>query len=140
MTVGTYSPHEVILTLGGIIFTGFADGTYISVTCDDNFEKKRGADGIVNRINKKIEDYTVNATLKQTSPTNNGLTTAYLIDRETNQGKLPLLMKDLNGTTLLFSPQAWIVKLPDVEYSDTLTNRVWKIDAAEATFIVGGNL
>lgn len=137
----TYDPKQVILTFGGVIFTGYAEGTFVSIAGNgDKFEKSRGADGGVDRVNKNANDYSVTVTLKQTSPTNDALSIIMNADIVSNTGKFPLTIKDLGGTTLFTTAQAWIAKDPDDEYSDSMSTREWRIDTGIAAKITGGNI
>lgn len=139
--VRTYDPKLIVVTFGTIIFTGFASGTFLTITGNgDKFEKDRGADGTVDRINKNASDYSVAVTLKQTSLTNDALSTLMNTDILTNAGKLPMTVKDLNGTELFFAAQAWIAKDPDDAYGDALDSREWRIDTGIAAKFTGGNI
>lgn len=139
--VRTYDPKLVVITLGTILMAGFAEGTFLTVERNgDGFEKSRGADGTVDRINKNAFDGSATITLKQTSLTNDLLSAIYNADILTNLGKLPLLVKDLNGTTLVSAPQAWIRKDANLEYGDSLGNREWVIDTGPFAVLIGGNI
>lgn len=140
--VRTYDPKTVIVTFGPVVFTGFAEGTFIQVTGNgDKFEKSRGADGTVDRINKNAFDYSVAITIKQTSLTNDALSAVLTQDVLTNTGKYPLTIKDLNSAAIFFfAPQAWIAKDPDDSYADTLSNREWRLDTGPAEKFTGGNI
>ena len=139
--VRTYDPKLVIVTFGAIPITGFAEGTFVSIAGNgDRFEKSKGADGTVDRVNKNANDYAVTITIKQTSLTNDLLSAVLNADLLSNTGKFPLTIKDLNGTALFFAPQAWIAKDPDDEYSDTLSSREWRIDTGPGTKFTGGNI
>ncbi len=139
--VRTYDPKLIIITFGVIPVTGYAEGTFVNIAgAGDAFEKTRGADGGVDRVNKNQADYRVTITLKQTSITNDLLSAAFNADRLTNVGKKALLIKDLNGTTLFSAAQAWIAKDPDDEFSDTMSNREWMIDTGIAAKLTGGNI
>jgi len=139
--VRTYDPKLIIMTFGPVIFTGYAEGTFVAITGNgDKFEKSRGADGTVDRINKNAFDYSVAVTVKQTSLTNDALSAILIADMVANAGKHPLLIKDLNGTELFSAAQAWIAKDPDDEYSDSLSSREWRFDTGIASKFTGGNI
>jgi hypothetical protein len=141
LNVRTYDPKKVIITFGSIILTGVMDGTFITVTQNgDSFEKLKGADGGVDRVNKNANDYSVAITLKQTSPSNDALSSAHIADKLSNTGKQPLTIKDVNGTSLFFARQAWVAKEPDPEYSDSISGREWRLDTGVAEQFIGGNL
>jgi hypothetical protein len=138
--VKTYDPKLVRITFGVISFSGYADGTFISMAQNgDGFEKVRGADGTVDRINKNASDYAMTFTLKQTSRTNDALSLIVAADKELNTGVLPLSITDLGGTTLFFAESAWVGKEPDSEFSSDLSHREWRIDTGPAKKFDGGS-
>lgn len=139
--VRTYDPKQVVVTFGPVIVTGYASGTFIQIARNgDLFEKVRGADGGVDRVNKNAGDFSVTLTLKQTSITNDALSGVLEQDRLTNTGKFPLLIKDLNGLSLFTAPQSWIGKDPDDEFSDSMSNRQWRFDTGISVKVSGGNI
>ena len=139
--VRTYDPKLVIVTFGAIPIFGFMSGTFISITrSGDVFEKDKGADGTIDRVNKNANDFRIALTIKQTSLTNDALSVVLLADQTSNTGKYPFTIKDLNGTALFFAPQSWIAKDPDDEYSDSLVGREWLFDTGVAEKFTGGNI
>jgi hypothetical protein len=138
--LGTFDPKLVIITFGPIIMTNFADGSFIEISGKGGFEEQQGADGSENRINKNVTGYDVKVTLQQTSITHEALSVAYDIDKLTNQGKQPLTIKDLNGTSLFSSMQAYLKKKPDTTRGNSLGAYSWEFRAPHATYNVGGNL
>jgi hypothetical protein len=138
--VRTFDPKQVAITFGPLILTGFASGTFVNITRDgDTFEKHRGGDGGVDRVNTNVNDYRVTITLKQTSQSNLALSALLSSDQVNNSGVLPLIVKDVSGNSLFTAPQAWIAKDPDDEYSDTMSNREWMFDTGISAKISGGN-
>lgn len=139
--VRTYDPKAIVVTFGPVILTGFAEGTFVAITRNGNkFEKVRGADGGVDRVNKNANDFGVTMTLKQTSLSNDALSAIMIQDGLSNTGKYPLTVKDLLGTTLFFAAQAWIAKDPDDELSDEMSPREWLFETGIASKFTGGNL
>ena len=139
--VRTYDPKLIVVTFGAIIFTGFPEGAFIKIVRNgDKFEKSKGADGSIDRINKNSFDFRVTATLKQTSLTNDLLSISSAADALSNLGVLPFTVKDLKGLTLFFAPQAWIAKDPEDEFGDSLTPRVWEFDTGVASKFTGGSI
>ena len=136
----TYDPKKISITFGSIIFTGFAEGDFIEVTTEDNFEMQKGADGTENRINKSVTGADINVTLQQTSITNDALSAAFLNDKLTNGGIASFTMKDLQGNSLVFSAQAYIKKYSDQTFGDSLGTRQWNFRLTQAEIFVGGNL
>lgn len=138
--VRTYDPKKIVIIFGATIVTGYAEGTFVSIARNgDLFEKVRGADGGVDRVNKNANDFSVTLTLKQTSPTNLALSLLATADQAANAGVLPMVIKDLGGATLFVAAQAWIAKDPDDEESDGMSTREWKFDTGIAAKLSGGN-
>lgn len=140
LTVRTFDFKKVVMTFGVVTFSGFMSGTAISVKASGNaFEKDKGADGTVDRINTNATDYSVSATLKQTAPINAVLSAILATDQQSNSGVAPLTIVDLNGTTQFTAPQAWLVKNPDADFGDSLNGREWTIETGPAAYLLGGN-
>ncbi len=142
MAVKTYDPKQVIVTFGGVPISGFADGTFISVSPNnDRFTKAVGADGEVARSKSVDYSHEVTLTLLQTALSNAYLTGILTADQLTNEGKLPLSITDLSGTTLMLWPEAWIRVEPDVEFAKETGERAWVFDTGQpAVNVIGGNL
>ena len=138
--VATYDPKQVVTAWGTLIVSGFSDGTFIKISRNGAlFEKKRGADGTVERVNKNAFDFTVTCNLQQTAATNLTLSAAAAADQLSNTGVLNLTIKDLLGATLFEAPQAWISKDPEDEFSTDLTGREWTFETGPAGKLTGGN-
>ena len=139
MAFKNYDPGRVVVTFRGILLTGLMDGTFVSAErTEDAFEMSVGVAGDVTRVRNRNKTGTVTATIMAESPSNNLLSAVALADESTGLGYGSLLIKDLNGTTLVASPQAWIRKLPVTEYADTASSREWAFDCSELTMLVGG--
>lgn len=138
-----YSPDLITLTWGGIAFAGYADGTFVTAERDeDAYTKKTGATGAVVRVRSLNHGGSVKVVLQQSSYTNDLLTAAYVTDQSFGSFLTqPLMLKDLNGTTLIHCANAWIKKLPSIEFGKDLSNREWTFDCANIdTFVVGGSI
>lgn len=140
--VNTYDPKQLIIVFGGVPITGYADGTFVTVTPNaERFTKVVGADGEVTRTKSNDFTHEVTITLKQSSLSNDYLSTIMNADRLSNLGKLPLQIKDINGTTLWNWSQAWIRQPPDSEFAKELGERAWIFDTGSADLEqIGGSL
>jgi len=139
--VRTYDPKLIIANFGSVPFTGYQEGTFISAErSGDIFEKSKGADGGIDRINKNAFDFRITVTLKQSSITNDILSGIMTADMLSNAGKFFFRIQDLNGTMLFYAPQAWIAASPNLEYSDSLSGREWVFDTGVAELFIGGNI
>jgi hypothetical protein len=146
MSVRTYNPQSVILTVGGVPLSGFADGTFVRVERkNDSFSMVSGADGVVSR--SKMNDYsgTVTITLAQTSPSNAMLSAFAAADELTNKGIFPISCMDASSSvisgeySLHFSAYGWVKKPASVEYGKDVSNREWTLDCADLMMFAAGN-
>ena len=140
MALSTFDPASVVITVGGVPISGYADGTFALLTRSvDAWSMVTGADGLTTRVKSNNRSGTLTLTLTQTSPSNDVLSGFAVADELSNSGVVPILIKDLSGTTVLFSATGWVQKFPDVEYSNILTNREWILGLADIDVFVGGN-
>lgn len=136
----TFDPKQVKVQFGAITLSGFAKGTAIKVSTDgDDFTLEKGIDGEYERINNNNNLLTIEVTLKQTDPTNDLLSAHRQLDKSTNIGMVPFLIKDMGpGGTTLVGGLAHIKKAPDLVVADTLQPRTWVFEGP-GKFYLGGN-
>lgn len=140
MTVRTFDPKSVVVSIGGVPISGYADGTFLEVTADtQQFSKITGSDGYTTRVKTNNYGGVITLTLSQSSPSNDVLSAFLSADRVSNAGVVPILIKDLSGTTVLFSATGWIQQFPDITFGNTINNRAWAFDLAEMDIFIGGN-
>lgn len=134
-----YDPGLVVMTWKGIQIYGFMDGTFIKAErSEDAYKMEVGAGGDVTRTRSRNRTGMVTATLQAASPVNDLLSAQALIDEKFGTGYGPLMVKDLNGTTLISASIAWIKKLPDAEYAADASSREWVFDCASLAMSLGG--
>lgn len=140
--VGTYDIRKLIVTLGPILITGWADGECFSIVqSEDSFEMQRGSDGQVERYAKNVSDAEITLTLLPSSLANEALSALHATDKLTGLGKVPFLMKDLNSATSIATYlQAWITKNPDMSAGNTAVQREWVIHTGPGLWLVGANI
>lgn len=140
MSVRTYDPKQVVITVGGVPMSGFADGTFLEVQReDDAYTKVVGADGYTTRTRSNNRSGSITLTLKQSSPSNDVLSGFAILDEATNTAVLPIFIKDLSGNSTFFSAQGWVKKFANSTYGKDLDNREWTIDCADFDVFVGSN-
>ena len=138
---GTYDPSQVVVTVGGIPISGFADGTFINISrMNDAFTKVTGAQGETARAKSSDRSGEMTLTLLQTSDSNTSLSALALVDEQTNAGVVPVIVKDLSGNSTYFTGNGWIRKIADSEFSKEITNREWVFDLADMDVLVGGTV
>lgn len=136
----TYNFKKVILTWGPYRIRGFMPDSEIQVELDeDTFTKETGADGEVARSQSNAEGGVVTVMLQQTSPSNDDLSEAALLDRKNGDEVWPLQIDDLNGNSLVFAEEAWIMKPANGTWGKAYTGREWRFDCAQMTeYHIGG--
>lgn len=140
MATKTYSPDQVTVVVNGVILTGYADGTFITVSRDeDSFMKKVGADGEVARTANANRSGTLVLTLLQSSSGNDALSAMLLADETSRSGIGAIIIKDNSGTTIAAGADAWIKKLANAEFGKELGSREWTIDVGRLDLFLGGN-
>ncbi|MEM3318264.1 MAG: phage protein, partial [Thermoplasmatales archaeon] len=82
---------------------------------------------------------TLTITLAQTSPSNDVLSGIFNLDKLSNQGIVPILIKDMSGNTVIFSATGWIQSFPDMSFGNEINDRSWIFDLANIDMFIGGN-
>lgn len=140
MGVRTFDPKSVIITIGGFVMSGFADGTFLEITADkQQFTKVTGADGFTTRVKSNDYGAVMTLTLSQSSPSNDVLSGILALDRAANAGVVPIFVKDMSGSTVFFAATGWIQQFPDSSFGNEINNRGWTIDLADVDIFIGGN-
>lgn len=141
MAIQTYDPKLVIVTYGGVTITGFADKKFVEVDLPDiGFEGFTGAYGEGGRVVKNSQKGTCKLTLLQVSAANDILTGFWFADLATLTGAKTLSVTDVNGTSKLFAPGAYIKRLPNMSFSTDVESREWELEfVAVGDMVVGSN-
>ena len=137
-----YDPKKVTVNLGGHIAQGFADGTFISVSRNNQtWNLVSGASGETARAKSNDFSGTIEITLLQTSETNDFLAGKMLADEgPLNAGKFAFGIIDANGTTIVGAAECWVQQPPTIEYGKDLGDRVWTLEAGQLIMKPGGTL
>jgi hypothetical protein len=138
--LGTFDFRKLNVILGATQITGFADGDSLIVEEDNPaFNTAPGADGHVDRVKNNANSLTITCSLRQTSPTNQLLSALHAADRAAS-ATLPLMIKDRNGTTLIFAKDAWIERFSKAAFGNEAKTREWVIKTgSQYTVNLGGN-
>lgn len=144
MSVRSYDPKMILTTVGALPMTGFADGTFLKVEMnEDAFSLQVGADGEAARSRSNNNSAKITITLLQTSPANDLLSALYASDRliPGRTGIVPLMIKDLLGTTLFAAVSCWITKVAPAEYAKEAGSREWVLETDDLQVAyVGGSI
>ena len=135
-----YDPGRISMTWNGVPVIGLGPSTFVKcVRNEDAFKQVVGAQGDVVDVRNRNRSGVVTFTVLDASPTNDFLTVLALSDELTGLAVGALMIKDLNGTTLVKCANARIKKFPDVEFAADGGTNDWAIQCAEIGFFVGGS-
>ncbi len=137
----TYAAAEVKTTFGPHSVTGTNDGDFINIEpISDGIVSQAGADGEVVRSMSADQRCRVTITVQQGSPSNDFFSGAYHADRVSGgRAVLPLIIRDLRGTTVFAAAKAWVTKLPSSGFAKEAGSREWVLETDRADYHVGGN-
>lgn len=139
--IKTYDPGKFVIAFKGVPLVGYGENFFKLTQDEDAFMKKVGASGEVARARNQNRTGKVEVTLMQTSLSNDYLSTMFRLDKDLGLGAGTLTVADLSGTTIVSIEDAWISKLPDLEFGKELAERTWTFDTGQIViFNVGGNV
>lgn len=137
-TVNTYSPKDVILTIGGYQMTGW--DTIVVNRSVKGFSVVRGIRGKNTRVRNTDSSATIGISLLQSSQGNDVMSDIHQQDLVNGTGRLALTLKDNSGRSVFSSNEAFIVGFPASRFSGQFEYRDWEIFAQSTdTFTIGGN-
>lgn len=140
MPVKSYDPSQVMVVFGGRVLSGFAEGTKVTVEHEeDAWTTQIGVDGEGTRSKSNNRSGTITVQLMQSSDDNAFLYGIYELDRTSNAGALPMMVKDGSGSSLHMAETAWISKLPAAEYGVEAGAREWAFKTDILVSALGGN-
>lgn len=136
-----YDPFRIAMSFRGIPLLAPQEGTFlVAERMEDAYSMAVGSTGDVTRVRSRNRTGSLTVTLQQSSPTNDQLSAIAALDERSNLGYGEFFAKDMNGTTIVQAPVAWIRKVANVEYGDEALPREWVFDCAELFMLVGGAL
>lgn len=136
----TYDPNGVTVTFTGANIHGFVDGSFVKAERDESaFFLQIGADGEYARAKNRNRAGKITIILQQTSVSNDTFAAAAVLDELGNGGHGALIVKDLNGTTLLNAKEAWVDKIAPLDFGKDLGQREWVLRTGSLDIFVGGN-
>lgn len=140
---GTYDPKLVVVSWGPVLFSGFADGTFINaVRNNQSVNLGIGSTGDGARAISNDKSGIVTLTLLQTAKVNALLSAIGQADELVGSGVHPLLIKDLKGLDLVAAINMWIQKTPDYNRGREIGdgNTAWAFETDELNIFHGGLL
>lgn len=140
-TVKNYSPDLVDVVFKGILITGFAEGTFISIEREvDTFTKKVGSLGDVARTRSLNKSGKITITVMDTHPINDALATVIAADEATGLQYGPFSMKDRSGNTVARATEAWCMRVPKIARAQATGNVEYVFEAASIFIVHGGSV
>lgn len=137
-SVNTYSPTDVTLAFGGYVLTGWN-----TINIQRVYSGFIPVDGINNkntRVRNTNTAAVINFSCLQTGDANDLLSQLHALDLQTGAVRIALTLKDLSGSSIFTSSEAYILGYPEVVYSDSFEWRVWTLRCTSSEeYLVGGN-
>jgi len=133
--VRSYDSMEVNLVVGGVVITGVASGSWITVErSEDDFTEYTGAQGEVAMAESNNRTGEITVTLDNTSPS-----CAYLYGLSKKRGKAALVdvaVIDANedGGIMMSAPEARVRRPANYESGNEITEREFVIFCADLDF------
>lgn len=139
MSLRVYDGKSVVVTVGTFILEDVESVT--PARNEDAFTLKMGVSGSGARSKTNNQSGRFMIVLMQTSPSNDLLSALHILDESTPNGDgiVPVIVKDLNGTSLHTGAHCWIVKGPDAENAAEAGDREWILETDKLISFHGGN-
>ncbi len=139
MSVQTYDPKDLAVTVDGRILTGLGEEMIAAERLNPQVESVAGAQGDVARAMTNDKRGSVTIQVLATSPANLILSDIVNDDGVNGSNRIfPLLVKDNRGSDVLGAEDAWIENPPRTVYSKTIEMREWVIQCAQLDMVIGG--
>jgi hypothetical protein len=133
MSVKTYNPKEVRVTIAGLIVSGYGDSTSVTITRNEpnRYNEHVGAQGEVSRTATTNRTALLKIVLKQTSPFNQTMQT---IEATLNAAKFHVQVSNKSDLKYLAGgTECWIKTMPDKELGGEEQMREWGIFISDFT-------
>ena len=135
----TFDPSQLSVVFGTSAMVGFAEDTMISVeTEDQQYNDNTDIHGNVTRYKVNRNTARITLTLTESSVSNDVLSNYAELDRASDAGSFPIMIKDPNGTTLFSSTSGYVLQKPSVDFGMEAKNREWQIKATNVSNFIGG--
>ena len=137
MSIATYTPAHVTLTLGGHVVSGWDQITVRRNV--QGFKHIAGIRGSGTRVRNKDSSATLSVELAQTSNTNTIFSQIHQLDLSQGTGRLELMLRDADGDFVFQSNTGYIAGYPEAGFAGDILTRTWTINCQSSTLFVGGN-
>lgn len=134
-----WSAANIVIVFKEALITGFADDTFCTIERDeDAFTPTVGAEGDVVRNQNLNKMGTVTVMVLRESTANQLLSQYAVLDEATGIAYGQMQVKDLNGTLLAHSEEAWIQKLPSLDLAKETAAHEWVFRCAKLELTLAG--
>ncbi len=142
LPLGTYDPTKVNISFGGVTVDGFAEGTFIKATRNNDAWAWKGSNsGGGGRSRNPDKSGRLEFTLHAQSPSNGYLTQIARLDELTGTGVRSCAVKDRTSfTSNCFAGKAWIEKIPDFERGREIGEVTWILECDELDIYHDGSI
>jgi hypothetical protein len=141
--VRNWDATQLIMVFMGIgVSTGFDENEFLEMEPEaELFGHKVGADGEVTRFRNNNRVNKITLKLMQTSIANTLLSAVANLDQNTpgGAGIGPMLVQDLQGTSLFAAQYCWISKMPKRTFAREVQVREWELTAVLAAELDGNS-
>jgi hypothetical protein len=132
----------LMVFMGIAVDTGFDENEFLDVEPEaELFGHKVGADGEVTRFRNNNRVVKITLKLMQTSIANTLMSALANLDQNTpgGAGIGPMLIQDLQGTSLFAAEFCWISKMPKRTFAREVQVREWEMTAIISTEVDGND-
>lgn len=129
MSVSTFAPEDIVLTINDYPITDFAEGSFIEVNQNSfNYRQVRGIRGKHTRVRTRDRSGVITLRLMQTSIQNDVLSELAYQDDVNQTGLLFVVLRDSGGSTGVQAVNAYLEGTPNMSFrGSSTTPREWKI-------------
>lgn len=140
MSISILDPSRLSLNILGCQVEGFFKGSFVSMEKEEQtFKTKTSIKGSKMAERKRNMDYRFTFRLDNTAGANTWLHALYVIQESYGViFPVPLIYKDLNGTTSFFCPSV-IIQEPKTEQGNEVYPTEWTLICPRAAHTIGGS-
>ena len=145
--VKEYDADQIVIIIAGVTVSrgagqsGYADGEFVSIGFKPQFTMKKGTDGSATRSKTNDRETDIKINLMQTNSLNAAFSALLMADVSTPNGSGigSFVLQDLQGTTFVSVPSAWLVAPADISLDRDAKSRVWAVSGLWDVAMIGGN-
>ena len=136
----TYDPNRITMNFLGVPLTGFAEGSKVEAERNEaSWNLKVGCDGDSCRSRSRNRSGKIKFKLMASSPSNDVLAAAAVLDEESALGSGEVGIADLNGTGFVHASKAWVTKQPPFKGEKEVSENEWEIETGDMDIFRGGS-